>query len=372
MQKPETEQSILTHLGTAVPSYALNRQASVAFLERFMRLDGMAQRKLHALNQKTGIETRHSVLPLQDLDNDPKGSFFSPAPRAKDEPATPDRMAVFQREALPLAQQAVRNARIGTDELRQVTHLITVSCTGMAAPGLEFELIEHLKLRTDVRRTNISFMGCYAAITAMASADAICHAYPEARVLVVVAELCTLHFQAEATEDNLLANSLFADGAAAFLMQPNRGHKSGLMVSGFHSEVVPEAQEEMGWKIGQNGFQMRLTGAVPAHLADRLPDFVAKVARYNDGIRPQVVMHPGGKRILNQATRALGLTEDEVAPSLSVLRDFGNMSSATILFVLAHMLRQRTGAQGPASSWLAMAFGPGLCIESCLLTPRYD
>jgi predicted naringenin-chalcone synthase len=258
-----------------------------------------------------------------------------------------------------LAEQAVRNALQQADiEAFSLTHLVLVSCTGMVAPGVELELMRRLGIPSSVQRYCIHFMGCYAAFTGLRLADQLVKANPKSRVLVVSVELCTLHFQKEYTEDNLLANSLFGDGAAAALVMQS---EKGLQIKNYFSEVLWEGEKDMAWKIGDFGFEMRLSQYIPSLLNQgirRLRDLFE--AKFNFSKVRHVAIHPGGKQILIQVQEAFGLSPEVNRHALEVLRTCGNMSSASILFVLERML-QDSSIQGDI---LALGFGPGLTLET--------
>lgn len=364
--------SVITRLGVAVPPHRLEAQQGLAFLEACMAVDEQDRRKLHALSRRSGIQYRHSVLPLEAPD-DPRGGMYPNGGGYA--PGTARRMGFFAQHAGPLALQAVQEAGLTEDESAATTHLVTVSCTGMAAPGLDFELIERLKLSPSVQRTNIHFMGCYALFNALRVADGICAADPCARVLVVSVELCTLHFQPDATDSNLLANLLFADGAAALLVQAEAPGLSGLRLERFASRWFPDTAEHMGWHLSDAGFQMQLSNRVPEALAGSLPEFVEQFLG-SQGHPPgetRLAVHPGGARIVRAVAEALGYDKEECRAALSVLAHYGNMSSPTIAFVLKEMMQQAWNAEHPrAFPWLAMAFGPGLCVEAALIQPLYD
>jgi predicted naringenin-chalcone synthase len=228
----------------------------------------------------------------------------------------------------------------------------------MVAPGLELDLMRRLDIPSSVERYCIHFMGCYAAFTGLRLADQLVKANPKSRVLVVSVELCTLHFQKEYTEDNLLANSLFGDGAAAALVMQS---EKGLQIKNYFSEVLWEGEKDMAWKIGDFGFEMRLSQYIPSLLNQgirRLRDLFE--AKFNFSKVRHVAIHPGGKQILIQVQEAFGLSPEVNRHALEVLRTCGNMSSASILFVLERML-QDSSIQGDI---LALGFGPGLTLET--------
>jgi predicted naringenin-chalcone synthase len=274
-------------------------------------------------------------------------------------PGTAARMQVFEEKGPELAEQAVRSALQQAEvEANSLTHLILISCTGMVAPGLELDLMRRLDIPSSVERYCIHFMGCYAAFTGLRLADQLVKANPKSRVLVVSVELCTLHFQKEYTEDNLLANSLFGDGAAAALVMQS---EKGLQIKNYFSEVLWEGEKDMAWKIGDFGFEMRLSQYIPSLLNQgirRLRDLFE--AKFNFSKVRHVAIHPGGKQILIQVQEAFGLSPEVNQHALEVLRTCGNMSSASILFVLERML-QDSSIQGDI---LALGFGPGLTLET--------
>jgi len=212
-------------IGTAVPTHATPQSAIAGFMGRALQLDEHEQRKLQALYRQTRIETRHSVVP--DFGRKVgEFSFFPNTPDLEPFPTVGQRMELYRREALPLAVKAIQNCLETLPGPPEPTHLITVSCTGMYAPGLDIELIEALRWPTTTQRTAINFMGCYGAFNGLKTADALVRANPDARVLVVCVELCTIHFQKKTDDDNLLSNALFADGAAAVLVE-GRARPSG-------------------------------------------------------------------------------------------------------------------------------------------------
>ena len=298
----------------------------------------------------TGIEKRHGVLSPSEVVG----------------LSTADRMTAYERFAAPLAAQAAANA------LRQcgvkacdVTHLIVVSCTGFAAPGVDVELIESLGLSPAVHRTMIGFMGCFGAITGLRTAVGACAAEPHAVVLMVAVELCSLHMRADASVQNQVASALFADGAAAAVLSSGdnavehigeQAEAIGRVTTGA-SLVLPEGKEWMSWRVTDTGFAMTLTRDVPVALNKHLCEFVEQASQN----RPRTfVVHPGGPGILDAAESAIGADSHRgIACSRAVLREFGNMSSATLLFVVAEALKR--GCDLPA---MLLAFGPGLTIES--------
>lgn len=303
---------------------------------------------LERMMQRSGIGRRFTVL-SHDSTYQAEGSFYD-VPEA---PGTLARMDVYAREAPELALAAIR--QLG--DLDGITHVVVASCTGFTAPGLDQVIARRLGLAPTVERIVIGFMGCYAGVTALRTAAHLVRSDPAARVLVVSVELCTLHLQPTDRLERLLAMGQFADGAAAALVTAGG---SGLALGEGLSLTLEDSHELITWTIGDTGFAMELSGEVPIRLAAALGE--EAVAATVTGGRPidaieAWAIHPGGKSIVDAVERGLELPADKVAASRGVLQDFGNMSSATVLFVL-----QRLMAQRPATG-LALAFGPGLAME---------
>jgi predicted naringenin-chalcone synthase len=286
-------------------------------------------------------------------------------------PATGERNRVYAREAKTLAVDVARRALDGVPDLdlSAVTHLVFASCTGFANPGPDYHIIRELGLREDVQRYTVGFMGCYAAFPALRMAAQFCTADPSAVVLVVCLELCTLHMQSEPTPENIVSNSLFADGAAAAVVSArtpalDRAH---FRLGAFRSALVAGSEEHMAWDIGDHGFKMVLSAYVPgligANIRGIVGDLLAPTGLGLADIGAWAV-HPGGRAILDQVERQVGLGPDALTVSRGVLRDYGNMSSPTVLFVLERMLSDP--ASGDAAT-CALAFGPGLTVESAIL-----
>jgi alpha-pyrone synthase len=262
-------------------------------------------------------------------------------------------MTLFAQAAPGLALSAIALL----PRLDGITHLIVASCTGFLAPGLDQVIARRLDLAADVERLSIGFMGCYAGVTALRSAAHIVRSQPQARVLVVAVELCTLHLQQSGDVEALLAMRQFADGAAAAIVS---GSGSGLALGKGLSRVLEASAELITWVIGDTGFAMHLSGAVPARLAAALEGQELASAICRDGPAAGIkawAVHPGGRSILDAVERGLDLPPAKLAASRGVLADCGNMSSATVLFVLEQLMRDRP------QSGVALAFGPGLALE---------
>ena len=335
-----------------------------------LQLEGAAEQRLKALYRASGIRSRYTV--LQDYARASHEFDFFPRSETQEPfPDTARRMALYQQEALPLARKAVRQL---TDQasidIAACTHLIVASCTGMYAPGLDIDLVHDLGLPGTVERSGVNFMGCYAAVTALKLADHICRANAEAQVLVVCVELCTLHFQKKTDEDNLLANSLFGDGAAAVWLSSQPPQGPCIRIDQFKSRLIPEASQDMAWQIGNSGFEMRLSSYVPAAIQTGIAALTQEVLQ-DHGLQQQDIRyyanHPGGKKILQVIEAELGISQRDHRFSYEVLQGYGNMSSPTVLFVLCKLWREASQQQDPGRI-LSFAFGPGLTLESTLLS----
>lgn len=358
--------SWIHRIALAVPEHAYGQQDVGQWMQELAENDRQ-RRILKALYRSSGIATRHSVIPGFGRD------FFGRDTTGRRlEPTTGTRNAWYAREALPLGIEAARGLFADGSGFSpaEVTHVVTASCTGFVNPGLDYHLVGALGLPPEVERYHLGFMGCYAAFPALRMADQFCRLNPEAVVLVLCLELCSLHLQLGDREDQLLANALFADGAAAALVSARRPPpgSAALQLAKFRSALLPEGEQAMAWSVGDRGFDIALSSYVPkllgANIAAAVGDLLASTGHPLSEITTWAV-HPGGKAILDQVEKALALPPDGLAVPRQVLRDYGNMSSATILFVL-HQLLKAPPAAGPIC---AMAFGPGLTVELALLGP---
>jgi len=272
-------------------------------------------------------------------------------------PSTRARMQRYETAAPALAEAALDLLGM-EEEAPRVTHLILASCTGFAAPGLDHWIVNRYGMRGSVERSVIGFMGCQAAINALKLAWHIVRSQPDARVAVVCLELCTLHLQETSAIQQLLSFLIFADGCATALVTSEPG---GFRVDGFYAGLIPQAADQITWRIGDTGFDMSLSGLLPLTLAHALPAWSNEIL---GGVDPSAIdlwaVHPGGRSILDAVMHGLDLRADALDQSRGVLRDHGNMSSATVMFVLRDMmLRAQPGETG-----CAMAFGPGISAET--------
>ena len=321
---------------------------------------------LDKIYASSGITKRHSVLADYTKDSPADFEFFPPNWALEPFPTTAARMKVFEQWSVDLAEEACRKAlRESGAEPAEITHLIFTTCTGLFAPGPDILLIGRLGLGAQVHRAVLGFMGCYAGFSGLRMAGQILGAEPEAVVLQVCVELCSLHFQKQALPDFIVANSLFADGAAAAVYARPGRFKGGLAdLVATHSRVEKDSLEHMSWRIGPTGFEMRLDREVPARLKAAAPGFVAELFDRAGLERSGSAwaIHPGGRKIVEEVQSSLGLTDSQVQSSFEVLGSCGNMSSGTILFVLDRELRRST--QGAVA---ALGFGPGLTMEAAVL-----
>jgi predicted naringenin-chalcone synthase len=322
-------------------------------------------RKLRFVYHQSGISARYSVIP--DFAGEESSGLFTDGDLCPD---TETRMACYVQEAPALTQQAAEDClqKAGV-ALEEVTHFITVSCTGLSAPGLELLVMERMGMPRHVHRTAVNFMGCYAAVHALKLADAFARTDPKARVLVVCTELCTLHFQPEYSEDAATACALFGDGAAAVLVAGSDWTGRGLAIDGFYSEVVWAGKNEMAWNLSSHGFVMKLSGYIPDLLSQDIAPLLSRALEHT-GIRREQVrhwcVHPGGKRILQVVGKSLGLSPEDLGCSYKVLNEVGNLSSATILFVLQEQWESLMADD--EGKTFGVAFGPGLSMESFFLS----
>lgn len=356
----------ITHIGTANPPHRIVQSEAAQWMSRALQLNAERDRKLKAIYRASAIESRHTV--LADYTHNSNFQFFPEDPQLEPFPGTAQRMEVYRQKALPLCIQAIADG-IPEEELQSVTHLVVVSCTGFYAPGIDIELIEALNLPLSTQRSLISFMGCYAAFNGLKLADAYCKADPTAKVLLVCVELCTLHFQKIWSEDNLIANALFADGAAAALLQSQPTSKKNYSLERFFCQLVPQGKSDMAWNIGDTGFEMRLSAYVPTLLEEGIAAMVAGLLQgmeLDSKDLKWLAIHPGGRKILESVERGLSLPKESNRAAYQILKHFGNMSSATVLFVLKELLSER-GVEDHLQPVLSLAFGPGLTLESALM-----
>lgn len=353
-------QVYLNRIATAVPDHDVHG-AFVAFADGLLAGGGDARVRslFNRMATRSGIEHRYSVL----TPNEASTEFHINAHefyRTGAFPHTAERMGVYERFAPVLMRRALDRLGLSATERAAVSHVIVTTCTGLYAPGLDFEAVEHLGLRTDVERTMIGFMGCYAAINGLKTARHIVRSEPGAKVLMVNLELCTLHLQQTTDLEQVLSFLVFADGCAASVIS---AEAVGFGLDSFRAVLIPTTRELITWKIGGVGFDMLLSGQVPGAIGKALEHGGSEVL--GELPKDEIALwgvHPGGKSVLDAVERGLGLPGQALRCSREVLERFGNMSSATVMFVLERLMAEaRRGEKG-----CAMSFGPGLTAETML------
>ncbi len=348
-------------IGTALPANCHPQSDILRFMQKAYKLDEAEARKLAFLYRHSDIKQRYSV--IEDFCKTEDEWEFVQA-NGHGNPTLNDRMKIFHLHALSLSVGAINNCINNIIDARQITHLITVSCTGMSAPGLDLEVAEALDLSPNVFRTSVNFMGCYAAIHALKIAKMICDSTASANVVIVCTELCTIHFQQEYTPDNAASSLLFADGSAAVLVSNSISSSKCLKLKSFYSEVAYKGKTDMSWQLSNDGFLMTLSAYIPQLIKEDINCFAQKALQAANIKQDKIThwcIHPGGRKILEVIQAKLSLTDQHLSYSKNVLSEFGNMSSPTILFILKQMLHDLNGS--PANVF-GIAFGPGLTMET--------
>ncbi len=372
--RPETFQTpvprgkmYIAGLGTALPPCSIQQDAAAKMATGLRDYDADQKRRIEKLYGLTRVAQRHCVVLDHNGSGETEQQFFEPANGTGGlGPRLSRRMERYEEAAPQLALEAARKAmQAGDIAPESITHLITVSCSGFTAPGVDVFLIRHLGLPATTQRTHVGFMGCHGAMNAVRVAHGYLGNMPAARVLVVAVELCSLHYQYSTDDETNLANGLFSDGAAALVATgdvPERGPRWQCVDSG--SCILPDSEAAMTWKIRDHGFQMTLSREVPiaikAHLLPWMTTWLARNGLTVEEVASWAV-HPGGPAILQGVQSALSLKHDDLKASWNVLRDCGNMSSPTVLFVMDAM--RRASAPMPC---VALGFGPGLAAEATL------
>ncbi len=350
-------------LGSAVPANWLSQTESCNHAKLYSGRQGEQYKLLDQLYRRTTITKRSSVL-IEETNNIRANADFFPAPLTANDkgPSTAQRMHTYNLHAANLSALACRSAiRDAGIEINKITHLVTASCTGFSAPGFDLQIIDLLALNRNIYRTHIGFMGCHGAMNALRVAQGYCATNEQATVLVCATEICSLHFQYGNNKNDLIANSLFSDGAAAAIL----GNASGkIQYSGSASFVIPDSADAITWHIGDNGFVMNLSSHVNDLISEHLPGFLSQwLEKYSLQLMDITAwaVHPGGPRILDTVQKCLSLPISSLNISRQILAEHGNMSSPTVLFILDHLLK--SGNTGPG---IMLGFGPGLTMEAAL------
>ena len=365
----ESIRASILALATAVPCHAFNQVEIAEKIIDMFALNPQKAENLKQLYKNSAIHTRYSV--IADFKKERKDWNFWGSEYPKKIPTTSQRNDLYKVEASQLAYEAaskVLKAWGGNSE--DISHVISVSCTGMVAPGIEFDLMKLLNLKSSTQRLGINFMGCFGAFKGLSVAQAFAKENPKHRILLVCTELCSLHLQAEQTLDNILANSLFSDGAAAVIVgaDPKSDETPLWQIHNKSSIALDNTKDKMNWEVGDYGFNMNLSQTVPVLLGRHIAPFVKSLVSSDFSYENcDWAIHPGGKSIIQAVEKALKLQEGLTQASWDTLAHYGNMSSATFLFVLDRLLEQRS-----SKKWtIGIGFGPGLSVEGILLS-RYN
>ncbi|MER2135500.1 MAG: type III polyketide synthase [Arthrobacter sp.] len=368
----------LRSLETAVPSTVLVQDQVRDVFAAQPGLTRLGTRLVNTCFNGADIDTRRTALEELTLSSTVENpQFFDPETGLLLMPSTKTRNDIFATEATKLfieaGTKALQNCPgIGPED---VTHVITVSCTGFFNPGPDYKLVRALGLNPSVQRYHLGFMGCYAAFPAMRAAKSFCDADPDAVVLVVSAELCSLHVRSSNDPDIIMGSSLFADGAAAAVITARDlpGESPAIVLDHFETTLTPVGEESMAWNIGDHGFEMVLGTYVPHIIDDHIVGALEPLLARDPSLEGQAyneiehwAIHPGGRSILDKVEAKLELSEEQLVPARETLRNFGNMSSATVMFVLKNILEQPFS--GGNERICSMAFGPGLTVETGLFT----
>lgn len=352
-------------ISTALPPFAIDQESIADFFIDAFLIESEKAKELRHIHKNSTIRTRYSAIP--DFGEDRNNWSFLSKELPNNPPSMHQRNDFYKIEAIKIAFEAAKKAinSWGGDP-KTITHVISVSCTGVVAPGIEFNLIKLLDLNPTVQRLGINFMGCFGAFKGLLVAKAFAKENPKNRVLVVCTELCSLHFQVEQTSDNILGNSLFSDGAAAVIVGalPSSNETPLWHIEKTCSIGIEDSLDKITWEAGNSGFLMKLSHKIPVLLGRHIQTF-SKALLGDDLTNEEVdwAIHPGGKSILQVIEKKLNLKKEQTKSSWEVLENFGNMSSATFLFVLNQLVENKRKAKWTAG----VGFGPGLSIEGILL-----
>ncbi|MEP6465230.1 MAG: type III polyketide synthase [Parafilimonas sp.] len=356
-------------IGTAVPQHSFNQRDVIPMMQKIYGLDAIEGRKLAFMYRQSDIETRYTVLSDYTQPDEKNWNFIS-ADLDAEMPNLDERMKIYNREALPLSILAINDCLKDKLSAKDITHIITVSCTGMSAPGLDLQIAEALDMRPEIFRTSVNFMGCYGAVHGLKLAKLICDSTPNSNVLVVATEFCSIHFQKEYTPDSASSTILFSDGSAAVLISNCIQSEKKLQLSDFYSKVSYRGKKDMAWELSHRGFIITLSSYIPDLIEQDIAALVQEATQHS-GLSIQDIthwcIHPGGKKILSAIKKQLHLSDDDMRFSKDILSRFGNMSSPTVLFVLKEILESLDDK--PANIF-GTAFGPGLTMETFLCTKK--
>jgi predicted naringenin-chalcone synthase len=369
---------VISGIGTALPPFWITQEAMADFSQPFCCEDENQAELLQLIFAHSGVRRRYSMLLHGNCTGAPVPQTMYPTVNCGRGPSTGVRMAEYEKNAPPLAIAAAKNALAAAETAPgDITHLVSVSCTGFMAPGIDMALVGGLGLKPTVERTHVGFMGCHGAFNGLKVARGCLGAEPEARVLVCAVELCTLHFFTGWDAEKIVANALFADGAAAVVCQSDEaGAPNDVAVRSRSDRTaswrlaavgtirIPDSAAAMTWRIGDFGFDMGLSRKIPELIGQHLRGYVENwLERQGLGLNDvgSWAVHPGGPKVLDAVELSLSLPKEGLVHSRAVLSDHGNMSSPTVLFILDRM--QRENAPRPC---VALGFGPGMAVEAAL------
>ncbi|WP_138755589.1 type III polyketide synthase [Paenibacillus sinopodophylli] len=360
MMQPQPSIAILG-IGTAVPPHLLDQADTARRLVEALGDKTDAARWGRRIFKQCGVQSRYTCEP--NLLSEAAECRYLPSLSAHKAPSTAERMDTYKRESVPLGLQAARQALAdGEVEPRDVTHLITVSCTGQFLPGLDTAIIHQLGLSPSITRIPLNFLGCAAGLKAIGLSRQLVLNDSHAYVLIVCVELCTLHIQPSGDKESLFAASFFGDGASACVVGAVKSLSKPIFVLGQERSVLLQGcADEMVWEVGNHGFDLYLSPHIPRLIGEFIPPEVEQLCAEEE--LELWAIHPGGKGIIDVLQTKFELTDEQISHSLGVLRDYGNVSSATILFVLNAMRQQLHERGSGAASGIALAFGPGLTAE---------
>ena len=364
------ENNVYLHsIATVVPEKSYTQKFALKYMKKIVADTTYKKVFLNKVYKGTGILKRHTV--IDDYGKDPSDFTFYPKNKTlRPEPTTKQRTDLFAKESLRLGKQAVEklfNSNPKFDKSK-ISHVITVSCTGFDAPGLDYYIVRDFELNPKIDRYILGFMGCQAAINALKLAKDLCQSNPEARVLIVNVELCSVHLQQPWNTHQVIANAIFADGISAALVSSVEDDCEGrkFVLHDFATDIVTGTEEDMTWNIGDTGFGMKLTLNVPrvvqANIVSILGELLENAKKTKEDIKIWAI-HPGGKTILTKSAEALELTPEDLDASYHIMHEYGNMSSATIMFVLEHILND----ENKEGLTFTTSFGPGMTIEAALM-----
>lgn len=362
---------LILALAIALPPYVLEQKEIAHKISQAFDLAGKDKEKFLRLYDNTLIQKRYSV--LEDFQK-PVGQWsFWGNDFPQNLPSTYDRNQIYRKQAPELALEAARKVILNWGGKKDdITHVINVSCTGMMAPGIELLLSKALALRPEVKRFGINFMGCFGAFRALEAAYDIVRSDKSSCVLITCVELCSLHMQLSTKPEVLIGNALFGDGAAAVIVGGQAANNRPLWeIKKFSSKIIDDSLNNMTWKIGQEGFVMKLSREVPSAIKNNIALFSKQILNNHNKQDIFWAIHPGGRKIVEDIEEVMELNSEQTESSWNVLKNYGNMSSATFLFVLNDLIEQANSDPAKEKNkykyTLGLGFGPGLSCESIFL-----